>query len=187
MPTSQSVVGSGGDAGRVKNKLAFQNHHKQLPAPNIIYADIEALTTKVKGPELDPTKSNTQRTQHHEACSYSYIVVWCDGKTEPPVEYRGPNIAAEHFLESLQEEERKINGVLANPHALRMARGDWRAFRTAETCHVCDKPLEGDAVRDHCHITGKYRGAAHTACNLKLRLNPKTTTIPVVFHNLRGL
>ena len=67
-----------------------------------------------------------------------------------------------------------------------MGRGDWRAFRTAETCQVCDKPLEGDAVRDHCHITGKYRGAAHTACNLKLRLNPKTTTVPVVFHNLRG-
>ena len=68
-----------------------------------------------------------------------------------------------------------------------MTRGDWRAFHTAETCHVCDKPLKGDAVRDHCHITGKYRGAAHTACNLKLRLrlNP-LTTIPLVFHNLRG-
>ena len=41
-------------------------------------------------------------------------------------------------------------------------------------------------VLGHCHITGKYRGAAHNACNLKLQLNPKTTTIPVVFHNLRG-
>ena len=39
---------------------------------------------------------------------------------------------------------------------------------------------------DHCHITGEYRGAAHNVCNLKLRLNPQTTTIPVVFHNLRG-
>ena len=53
-------------------------------------------------------------------------------------------------------------------------------------CHVCEKPLEGDTVRDHCHITGKYRGAAYNVCNLKLRLSPKTTTIPVVFHNLRG-
>ena len=35
-------------------------------------------------------------------------------------------------------------------------------------------------------MTGKYRGAAHSACNLKLRLDPKTTTVPVVFHNLRG-
>ena len=42
-----------------------------------------------------------------------------------------------------------------------------------------------DSVKDHCHITGKYRGAAHNACNLKLRLNPKTP-VPVVFHNLQG-
>ena len=60
-----------------KNKLTLQNHHKQLPATNIIYADFEALTTKVEGPELDPTNTNTQRTQHHETCSYSCIVVLC--------------------------------------------------------------------------------------------------------------
>ena len=64
-----------------------------------------------------------------------------------------------------------------------MTQGDWHAFSAAKTCHVCDKPLEGDSVRDHCHITGKYQGAAHTACNLKLRLSPKTTT---TFHNLHG-
>ena len=40
-------------------------------------------------------------------------------KTEPPVEYRGPN-AAEHFLEALQEEECKIKAVLANPKAMHM-------------------------------------------------------------------
>jgi hypothetical protein len=43
-----------------------------------------------------------------------------------------------------------------------------------------------DRVRDHCHITGRYRGAAHNACNLKLRLSAQTTVVPVVFHNLRG-
>ena len=55
-------------------------------------------------------------------------------------------------------------------------------------CHICEKPFAcaADSVRDHCHITGKYRGAAHNACNLKLRLHPNTTAIPVVFHNLRG-
>ena len=76
-------------------------------------------------------------------------------------------------------------GVLADPRAMRMTRKDWLAFRTAEPCHVCDKPLEGDSVHDHCHITGEYRGAAHNACNLKLRLNPKATSTPVLFHNLR--
>ena len=82
--------------------------------------------------------------------------------------------------------KRGIQKVLAKPQDMRMTRADWESHRTASRCHVCDKPLEGDSVKDHCHITGKYRGAAHNACNLKLRLSPKTTTIPVVFHNLRG-
>ena len=168
-----------------EGKFTFQNHHKQLPAPYVIYADFEALTTKVEGPELDPTKSNTQRTQHYETCSYCYVKVRCDGKTEAPAEYRGPN-AAEHFLRALQEEERGIQKVLAKLQAMRMTRADWESHRTASRCHVCDGLLEGDSVRDHCHFTGKYRGAAHSACNLKLRLSPKTTTILVAFHNLRG-
>ena len=58
-----------------KNKLTFQNYYKQLPVPYIIYADFEALTTKIEGPQLDPTKSNTRKTNHYKVCSYSYILV----------------------------------------------------------------------------------------------------------------
>ena len=36
-------------------------------------------------------------------------------------------------------------------------------------------------VREHCHVTGRYRGAAHNSCNLKYR---KPNFTPVVFHNL---
>ena len=43
--------------------------------------------------------------------------------------------------------------------------------------------VRDDKVRDHCHITGKYRGAAHWSCNVNLKLTRK---IPVIFHNLRG-
>ena len=43
-----------------------------------------------------------------------------------------------------------------------------------------------DSVKDHCYITGIYRGAAHNANNLKMRIKPRTDQIPVVFHNLRG-
>ena len=38
-------------------------------------------------------------------------------------------------------------------------------------------------VRDHCHYTGKFRGAAHQNCNLQFR---KSYTIPCFFHNLSG-
>ena len=39
-----------------------------------------------------------------------------------------------------------------------------------------------DKVRDHCHVTGKFRGAAHNKCNLKLI--PRK--LPIIFHNLQG-
>ena len=45
---------------------------------------------------------------------------------------------------------------------------------------------KGHKVRDHCHLTGKYRGAAHSECNFKLQIKPGTTCIPVIFHNLKG-
>ena len=41
-------------------------------------------------------------------------------------------------------------------------------------------------MKDHCHITGKYRLAAHNECNFKLRLKANTVPIPVAFHNLKG-
>ena len=40
-----------------KNKLAFQNHHKQLPAPFIIYADFEALIIKIEAPNAIPWRA----------------------------------------------------------------------------------------------------------------------------------
>jgi len=46
--------------------------------------------------------------------------------------------------------------------------------------------IKNHPVRDHCHITGKYRGSAHNSCNLQLRLDPEKLKIPVIFHNLKG-
>ena len=109
----------------------------------------------------------------------------CDGETEKPVEYRGPN-TVEHFLNAIKNEEQKIKDVLAKPKKMKMTGEDWKNYRKTTKCHVCEKPFNGDSVKDHCHITGNYRGRAHNACNLKLRLSPKFTPIPVVFHNLRG-
>ena len=58
-------------------------------------------------------------------------------------------------------------------------------FQLSNGYWICDKLFDvGDEkVRDHCHITGKYRGAVHFSCNANLKLSKK---IPVIFHNLRG-
>jgi len=54
-------------------------------------------------------------------------------------------------------------------------------FKKSNNCHICVTPHLLDRVRDHCHFTGKFRGAALHACNLKYKV-PKF--IPVFFHNI---
>ena len=41
-------------------------------------------------------------------------------------------------------------------------------------------------MRDHCHIVGNYRGAAHIRCNLAYRMSISEWKLPVVMHNLKG-
>ena len=56
-------------------------------------------------------------------------------------------------------------------------------YDNSTLCHICNEELGKDRVRDHCHLTGKFTGAAHEVCNLKYRV-PKFFS--VVFHNLSG-
>ena len=49
---------------------------------------------------------------------------------------------------------------------------------------ICDNDyIKMMKVRDHCHITRKYRGSAHRNYNINVKLNHK---IPVVFYNLEN-
>ena len=58
-------------------------------------------------------------------------------------------------------------------------------FQSSSTCWICEKLIVNDKekVRDHCHITEKFRGAAHWSCNINL---PLTKKVPVIFYTLRG-
>ncbi|CAB4002802.1 Hypothetical predicted protein [Paramuricea clavata] len=70
--------------------LHFKDYHKQLKAPVVIYADIESITVKIDSVSSNPTKSFTEKYQHHQLCGFSYVVVSeAEKYKKPPVVYRG--------------------------------------------------------------------------------------------------
>ena len=136
-------------------------------------------------------RSYTEAYQTHEDCSYGYKVVCCYKKkySKPVQTYRGEN-AVYKFMEKMLEEVEYCKAVVKKRFnkPLVMTEDDEMRFRTMDGCHIySEKYTDKDVrVRDHCHITGKFRGSEHQECNLKLRIKPENLKIQVVFHNLRS-
>ena len=173
------------------NTLKFNNFHKQQPVPFVIYADFEAITEKISGCQPNNNKSFTDAYQKHTDCGFGYKVFCCyDDKYSQPLKiYRGEK-AVYTFLEYMLDEVKYCKKIVKQQFnkPLKMTKEDEDKFKIADECHICNNKYtdEDIRVRDHCHITGKYRGSAHQECNLKLRVNPEEVKIPVIFHNLRG-
>ena len=49
-------------------------------------------------------------------------------------------------------------------------------------CRFCENEIISDKVRDHCHLTGKYRGPAHSKCNIN-GTQKQNNFIPFLIHN----
>ena len=62
---------------------------------------------------------------------------------------------------------------------------DEGSFKSSNNCWICNRLFvaEDNKVRDHDHVTRKYRGSAHWNCNINFNLTKK---VPVIFHNLKG-
>ena len=173
----------------------FKNHHKGLPRPFVIIADFECLTEKMSRCTPSDEKSYTEKYQKHTPCSFGYKGVCRYDKkySKDLVIYRGEDLIGE-FLKCMQGEVQNCQEVIKNHFnkPLKMSQRDESNFRKATRCHICQKKYRDNdgpnekPIRDHCHVTGKYRGSAHLKCNLKLQISAEKLKIPVVFHNLRG-
>ena len=172
--------------------LKFKHHERSERVPFIIYADMEALIKEMQNCDPNPLNSYTKKYQKHEPISFSYYIKSFDDNVYKSKlrMYTGED-AMEKFVDWIEDDVKDI----ANIPDVEMIFGpdELDQFDNATKCWICkgefdDTPdakgyRKGEKVRDHCHYTGRFRGAAHNFCNLKYK---KPKFIPVVFHNLSG-
>jgi len=90
------------------------------------------------------------------------------------------------FVKELEELAHRVKTLLfINVPMGALSREQLEAHHNVTHCHICEKPFRPDdtRIRDHCHLTGRYRGPAHSNCNLNYK---NLFYIPIVFHNLLG-
>ena len=166
-----------------KGTIEFKYCFKKIPVLFKIYADFECNLKSVENYEGSYSKTY----QDHVPCSFAYKLVCVDDKfSKSIVVFRGENAAYE-FIKAILKEYKYCKKVM-NKHFnknLIMSEEEEHLFQQSNSCWICKKLIDNDdeKVRDHCHVTGKFRGAAHWSCNINLQLTKK---VPVIFHNLRG-
>ena len=167
--------------------LYFKNYHKQLPIPFVVYADFECFTKPMNSCSPNPKESYNYNYQKHEPSGFCFYVKGVVDKKIKPIIYTKTSEdedISKVFVEKLAEVTKGIyNDFYQKPKPLRLTSAEQKSFEKAVNCHICGDELKEDKVRDHCHFTGQYRGAAHNKCNLQCR---KPMVLPVIFHNLQG-
>ena len=155
-----------------------------MKAPYIIVADIESLLRKMDTCANDPSKSSTEKKNKHEICGYSLFTNCPFDKKNNKFDYYRGKDSLKRFCQDLKKQAISIIDFLKKE--MNLTPEEEFSFHMADKCNICEKKFYKDKknnyikVRDHCHYTGKYRGAAHKICNLKYNAPRK---IPVVFHN----
>jgi len=171
--------------------LQFEAWQKTVRHPFVIYADFEALLVKTD----EEKGKNTTIIHKHEAMSYGLIVKTSEDvpidlleeyniPTEP-ILYRGnenKTDVARHFVETVTELALKIEKLMKTNMTIIMSEDEEKTHQECTKCNLCKCSLAGGVkVRDHDHLTGKFRQTLCSKCNLVLQ-QPKF--VPVFFHNL---
>lgn len=164
--------------------LQFTHYERMQKIPFVIYGDFESLLTPVDK-NVTPSTAFTQPLKNHIPAAFAYhICCSFNPNYNKLVSYRGPDCVSV-FLKNLRADIIRINEILhSNTSMLPLSDAEIEKHNYATVCHICDGYfLLDDKVRDHDHITGQYRGPAHSYCNLVFKA---CTFVPFLFHNLSG-
>ena len=178
MPTESSKI------------LKCNNGEKLLRTPFAIYADLECVLLKQQSCQNNLDKSDTERKVIHEPSGYAKNLVGSfDSEQNEQSFYRGKD-CIKKFCCKLKELGTKIVNYEMKD-MIPLTDNENKYYKEQLKCYIFQKEFcyykskekkfkIYQKVRDHCHYTGKFKGVAHSVCNLSYKV-PRE--IPVVFHN----
>ena len=169
------------------NKIIKYNQgEKSIRSLFITYADLECLLEKISTCYNNFEEASTTEINKHTPFGYSLFTHCSFDKTKNKLDYcRGDN-CMEKFCKDLREHATKIINY-EKKEMIPLTKKEEKNHNKQKVCYIYKREFNKDdsdkkhhKVKDHCHYMGKYRGAAHTICNLRYRI-PKE--IPIVFHD----
>ena len=141
-------------------------------------------TKKTQYCQNNPKNSYTEKKAKHKPSGYA----WCsicsfDDTKNKHYFYRGKD-CIEKFCKDLKELGTEIINF-KKKEMIPLTNKDIKSYKNQKVCRMykkkfCDDGKNKKKVRDHCHYTGKWRGVAHSECNLRYNVPKK---IPIIFHN----
>ena len=171
MPTKRPIV-------------EYSNGQHQFKVPFVMYADFESILEPIQGAINNPNVSSTRGVNVHTPSGWCLHSKFAYGNVDNPLtQYKGSD-CVERFCERIISEAKRLYTSFPERTMIPLTKSQLKEHKRATKCHICFKQF-GDRgkVRDHCHYSDLYRGAAHSSCNLRYKI---LSYIPVVFHNLAG-
>ena len=145
--------------GLEKGTIKFKSYLKQIPVPFIIYADFECNLKRVESYE----GSYSKKYRYHIPCSFAYKLVCVVDKFSKSIAvFRGKNTANE-FIKAIPKEYQDCKKVMKKRLNKNLIMSEEAELQSSNTCWICEELIGDDdeKFRDHCHIPGKFRDAAH--------------------------
>ena len=166
------------------NIIKYNQGEKSMKLPFVIYADLECLLEKMSTCQNNPNESSTTEINKHTPSGYSIFTHCSFDLTRNKLNYYRGKDCMKKFYKDLREHATKIINY-EKQKMIPLTTEEKIYHNKQDICYIRRKEFDKSnkkhhKVRDHCHYTCKYRGAAHNICNLRYKI-PKE--IPLVFHN----
>ena len=173
------------------NIIKYNQGEKSIKLPFIVYADLECLLEKMSTCYNTSEESSTTKINKYTPSGYSIFTHCSFDKSKNKLNYYRGEDCITKFCKDLREHATKIINY-EKKDLIPLTKKEEENYNNQKGCYICKKEFDKSEkefdksdkkhhkVRDHCHYSGKYRGAAHNIWNLRYKIPKK---IPIIFHN----